>query len=296
MPDLTGKTALVTGASRGIGRAIAHTLARHGAFVLVHGRQPGGEADEVARAIQAEGGAAACVHAELLDDDGPEQLVRQVETVLSARGGDLLVDVLVNNAGVIRREPIEAVTRAEFDRTLGVNLRAPFFLIQQMLPRLRDGGRIVNISSMGTRVAYPAMAAYAPAKAGIEALTRLLAVHLGSRGITVHAPGQARHAGGRPGHRDDRARTPGQAGRHRRRRRLRGQRRGPLDHGPVHRGQRRPAPVGGNASGPGPASEPASPGGRAGSTCSGSAVEYLMRSIAKLELTSNSSQLRISRL
>ena len=187
MPDLTGKTALVTGASRGIGRAIAHTLARHGAFVLVHGRQPGGEADEVARAIQAEGGAAVCVHAELLDDDGPEQLVRQVETVLSARGGDLLVDVLVNNAGVIRREPIEAVTRAEFDRTLGVNLRAPFFLIQQMLPRLRDGGRIVNISSMGTRVAYPAMAAYAPAKAGIEALTRLLAVHLGSRGITVNA-------------------------------------------------------------------------------------------------------------
>ena len=187
MSTLSAKVALVTGASRGIGRAIAETLARRGAFVLVHGRQPGGDAEAVVRAIETAGGQAAAVHAELLDDDGPAQLQRQADAILAARRGDTAIDILVNNAGVIRREPIESVTRAEFDRTLGVNLRAPFFLIQQLLPSLRDGGRIINISSMGARVAFPTMAAYAPAKAGLEALTRLLAVHLGPRGITVNA-------------------------------------------------------------------------------------------------------------
>jgi NAD(P)-dependent dehydrogenase (short-subunit alcohol dehydrogenase family) len=187
MASLSGKVALVTGASRGIGRAIAHKLAADGAFVLVHGRKPGGEPDVVAQEIKASGGLAACVYAELLADDGPEKLQQQVDTTLLQALGDPAIDVLVNNAGVIRREPIESVTRAEFDRTLGVNLRAPFFLIQQLLPRLRDGGRIVNVSSMATRVAYPTMAAYAPAKAGVEALTRLLAVHLGPRRITVNA-------------------------------------------------------------------------------------------------------------
>ncbi len=187
MANLSGKVALVTGSSRGIGRAIARKLAGDGAFVLVHGRQPGGEADAVAREITASGGSAACVYADLLEDDGPDKLQGQADAVLQQALGDPAIDVLVNNAGVIRRETIESVTRAEFDRTLGVNLRAPFFLIQQLLPRLRDGGRIINVSSMATRVAYPTMAAYAPAKAGIEALTRLLAVHLGPRGITVNA-------------------------------------------------------------------------------------------------------------
>lgn len=187
MANLPGKVALVTGASRGIGRAIAQKLAGNGAFVLVHARKPGGDADLVVREIKASGGGAACVYAELLDDDGPQQLQQQSDAILAQSRGEPGIDVLVNNAGVIRREPIESVTREEFDRTLGVNLRAPFFLIQQLLPRLRDGGRIINVSSMATRVAYPTMAAYAPAKAGVEALTRLLAVHLGPRRITVNA-------------------------------------------------------------------------------------------------------------
>ena len=79
------------------------------------------------------------------------------------------------------------VSEEEFDRTLQVDLKSPFFLIQQASPRLRDGGRIVNVSSMGTRAAYPEMASYAPAKAGLEALTLLLAAHFGPRGITVNA-------------------------------------------------------------------------------------------------------------
>ena len=187
MSKLSGKVALVTGASRGIGRAIALALAREGAFVLVHGRQPSAEADEVVREIESSGGAAAAVFADLEGDDGPTTLLQQTDALLTQRRGDTGLDILVNNAGVIRRETIESVTHAEFDRTLGVNLRAPFFLIQQSLGRLRDGGRIINISSMGARAAFPSMAAYAPAKAGIEALTRLLAVQLGPRGITVNA-------------------------------------------------------------------------------------------------------------
>ena len=187
MSKLSGKVALVTGASRGIGRAIALVLAREGAFVLVHGREPGVEAAEVVRQIESAGGQAAAVFADLAEDDGPAILLRQVDSLLMQRLGDTGLDILVNNAGVVRREPIESVTQAEFDRTLAVNLRAPFFLIQQSLGRLRDGGRIINISSMGARGAFPSMAAYAPAKAGIEALTRLLAVHLGNRGITVNA-------------------------------------------------------------------------------------------------------------
>jgi NAD(P)-dependent dehydrogenase (short-subunit alcohol dehydrogenase family) len=184
---LSGKVALVTGASRGIGRAIALALAREGAFVLVHGRQPSAEATAVVSEIESSGGAAAAVFADLQGDDGPTTLLQQTDTLLTQRRGDTGLDILVNNAGVIRRETIESVTHAEFDRTLGVNLRAPFFLIQQSLGRLRDGGRIINISSMGARAAFPSMAAYAPAKAGIEALTRLLAVQLGPRGITVNA-------------------------------------------------------------------------------------------------------------
>ncbi len=187
MSKLSGKVALVTGASRGIGRAIALALAREGAFVLVHGRQPSAEATAVVNEIESSGGAATAVFADLQGDDGPTTLLQQTDALLTQRRGDTGLDILVNNAGVIRRETIESVTHAEFDRTLGVNLRAPFFLIQQSLGRLRDGGRIINISSMGARGAFPSMAAYAPAKAGIEALTRLLAVHLGSRGITVNA-------------------------------------------------------------------------------------------------------------
>ena len=187
MSKLSGKVALVTGASRGIGRAIAMTLAREGAFVLVHGRHPSAEASDVVREIESIGGAAAAVFADLEGDDGPETLLKQSDALGVQRRGDTGLDILVNNAGVIRREPIESVTHAEFDRTIAVNLRAPFFLIQQSLSRLRDGGRIINISSMGARAAFPSMAAYAPAKAGIEALTRLLAVQLGPRGITVIA-------------------------------------------------------------------------------------------------------------
>lgn len=206
MPDATPEqqVAVVTGASRGIGAHLANAFAAAGYVVAAcsyFGKRADGAAPadseppaadaapETPAAEPPAGPAGSAPRRRPYDvaavDVTDEAAVRRfVGDILTTHGR---IDVLVNNAGVIRREPIEAVSREEFDRTLGVNLRAPFFLIQQMLPRLRDGGRIVNISSMGTRVAYPTMAAYAPAKAGIEALTRLLAVHLGSRGITVNA-------------------------------------------------------------------------------------------------------------
>lgn len=186
MTRLENKVALVTGASQGIGLAVARKLAAQGAFVVIQGNRSMQAAADAVRDIESHGGRAAAVQADLAQEDGAARLCERLDALLRNRLGCPDLDILVNNAGVIKREPIEAVTPAQFDLTLNVNLKAPFFLIQGLLPRLRDQGRIINVSSMGTRVAFPAMAAYAPAKAGLEALTRLLAVHLGPRGITVN--------------------------------------------------------------------------------------------------------------
>lgn len=187
MAQLEGKTALVTGASQGIGRAVAYKLASQGAFVVVHGNRSIEAADQLVREIESAGGRAAALQADLSRADAPGIIGAKLDELLHSRLNDPGLDILINNAGTLKREPIESVTPEQFDLTLTVNLKAPFFLIQQLLPRLRDHGRIINISSMGTRVAFASMAAYAPAKAGLEALTRILAAHLGPRGVTVNA-------------------------------------------------------------------------------------------------------------
>ena len=187
MSDLKGKVAVVTGGSRGIGRETARRLGAAGACVAVHYRTRQVEAKEVVHLIEASGGSAFAVAADLADPGGVDVLYAQVDAELERRFGSNRFDILVNNAGAGTRKTIEEVTEAEFDHTLQVDLKSPFFLIQRAASRLRDGGRIINVSSMGTRVAYPEMAAYAPAKAGLEALTLLLAAHFGPRGITVNA-------------------------------------------------------------------------------------------------------------
>jgi len=184
---LDGRVALVTGASRGIGRAIALALAARGAFVAVHYGHSADSAREVVAGIESAGGQALAVPADLEQHDAPRRMFDALDRALTARLGSPRLDILVNNAGVGRRATIQDVTEADLDRILQIDLKAPFFIIQRALDRLRDGGRIINVSSMGTRAAYPAMAAYAPAKAGLEALTVLLAEQLGERGITVNA-------------------------------------------------------------------------------------------------------------
>jgi NAD(P)-dependent dehydrogenase (short-subunit alcohol dehydrogenase family) len=184
---LSGKIALVTGASRGIGRAIARRLAGDGAIVAIHYHSAVEAAQAVAGDIAAAGGAAFVLQANLSERGGAVALAQKFTAELIERYGKAEFDVLVNNAGVGGRATIEDITEDDFERMLQINLKSPFFLIKALLPHLRAGGRIINISSMGTRAAYPDMAAYAPAKAGLEALSRSLAVHLGRRGITVNA-------------------------------------------------------------------------------------------------------------
>ncbi|MFF6885998.1 SDR family oxidoreductase [Streptomyces sp. NPDC012421] len=178
---LTGKTALVTGASRGIGRAIALRLAADGARVVVHYATNEAAAKETVAAIEASGGSAFAIRTELGVPGDAEALWRAFDA--HADG----VDILVNNAGIAGAGTIDEVEEADYDRVFAVNAKAPFFIVKHGLGRLRDDGRIINISSGVTKVAFPGMTSYAASKGAVEVLTLTLAQTLGSRGITVNA-------------------------------------------------------------------------------------------------------------
>jgi 3-oxoacyl-[acyl-carrier protein] reductase len=182
MSSLTGKTALVTRASRGIGRAIAERLARDGATVAVHyGSNDAAAADTVA-GIESAGGQAFAVRAEL----GVEG---DIDTLFAALGKELdgrPLDILVNNAAIVTYEAtIDATTPEQFEREFAINVRAPFFITQRALTLLRDGGRIINISSGVTWYATPQIV-YSMTKGALNVLGRSLANLVGGRGITVN--------------------------------------------------------------------------------------------------------------
>ncbi|MGW0186486.1 SDR family NAD(P)-dependent oxidoreductase [Streptomyces sp. NPDC003362] len=181
MSTLTGKTALVTGASRGIGRAVARRLASEGARVGVHYARDETAAKETVAAIEAAGGSAFTLRTELGVPGDADALWRAFDE--HAEG----LDILVNNAGIAGTGAIHEVSEADYDKVFAVNAKAPFFIIQKGLGRLRDGGRVINISSGVTKVAFPGMISYAASKGAVEVLTLTLAQTLGSRGITVNA-------------------------------------------------------------------------------------------------------------
>jgi 3-oxoacyl-[acyl-carrier protein] reductase len=176
---LANKTALVTGASRGIGAAIARRLARDGANVLVHYASGVKEAEAVAGEIRASGGRATTVQADLSTAGGPAQLLANVPAKQ--------IDILVNNAGVAPFVEFDATDAKTFDSMANVNMRSVFFLTQLALPRIPKGGRIVNLSSVVTRTYFPGILAYSATKGFIDTFTQHLASLLGSREITVNA-------------------------------------------------------------------------------------------------------------
>jgi 3-oxoacyl-[acyl-carrier protein] reductase len=183
MPGLTGKTALVTGASRGIGRYTAQRLARDGARVGVHYGKNEQAAKEVVDSIEANGGSAFALQADLAAPHAAQALWAAFDK--HADG----LDILVNNAGAIVYGRVNEVAEEGFDELFAVNVKAPLFIIQHGLPRLRDGGRIINVSSAGAYIAFPMATMYTMTKGAISTLTRTVAwdSDVGARQITVNA-------------------------------------------------------------------------------------------------------------
>ena len=182
MPTLTGKTALVTGASRGMGRASALALAAAGAQVLVHYGRGANEADGVVAEIRKAGGRADAIATDLAAADGPSKLAWQARSIIGDR-----LDILVANAGVSKAATIEETTVEDFDKLFAVNVRAPFFLVQQFLPIMSKGSSVIFVSSLGAHAVVGALSAYSATKGAVDTLVKHFASTLGPRGIRVNA-------------------------------------------------------------------------------------------------------------
>jgi len=187
MNVMNKRIAVVTGASRGIGRAVALRLAQAGTTVVVHYGTNREAADEVVGRIERNGGASFAVQADMGSVADITRLCNTLKEELARRYGEPRFDILINNAGIAMRVPLEETSEEQFDRVFDINVKGPFFMVQRALPLLRDGGRIINISSVVTRLASPGAAAYSMTKGAINTMTLLLAAQLGPRGITVNA-------------------------------------------------------------------------------------------------------------
>ena len=182
MNNLSGKNALVTGASRGIGRAAALALAEAGAQILVHYSSAEKAADAVVAEIRRTGGRAEKVNADLALKDAPHQLADQVRSIVGQR-----LDILVANAGISLASPIEETKVDDFDKLFAVNVRAPYFLVQQLLPILDKDSSITFVSSLAAHASVKNISAYAATKGAIDTIVKHFAATLGPKGIRVNA-------------------------------------------------------------------------------------------------------------
>jgi 3-oxoacyl-[acyl-carrier protein] reductase len=180
MKKLSGKVALVTGASKGIGAGIARSLADEGASVVANYASDKAGADNTVAEITKAGGKAVAIQADMSEVAGARRLVR--ETV--QRFGRL--DILVNNAGISLNKPLAETTEEEFDQIFALNAKGPYFAMQEAAKVIEDGGRIVNISTGGTHLGMPGATAYLGTKAALEQFTKGLAHELAPKGITVN--------------------------------------------------------------------------------------------------------------
>jgi 3-oxoacyl-[acyl-carrier protein] reductase len=180
--SLAGKVAIVTGASRGIGRAIAESLAASGASVVINHRDSAAQAAETVASIEREGGRAIAIQADM---ETVADIQRLIASSIKTFGA---LDILVNNAGVGNRTAMADMTEREFDWTMAVNARGPMFAIQAAVPHMRNDGRIINISSCGTHIAQTTglLAVYQMSKGALEQLARCYRKELGARGITIN--------------------------------------------------------------------------------------------------------------
>lgn len=188
---LSGKTALVTGASRGIGAATAKRLAKDGAFVVLHYGKSGAAAEVVLADIRAAGGDGALVQADLADAKAVIGLAAETKNILKTAKGNFTLDILVNNAGIAHFVGFADTDVATLNETLAVNVTAPFLLTQQLVDVIPDGGRIVIVTTAVTKTYFAGIPAYATSKGAVDTLILYLAAELGPKGIRVSgvAPG-----------------------------------------------------------------------------------------------------------
>lgn len=180
MALLKGKIAVVTGASRGIGRGIAERLANDGATVVVNYTKSAGEAEKVVAAIKDRGGVAMAVQADVSKVGDIRRLFQEAKKAFGR------LDILINNAGIFWAKPILETTEEEYDGMFAVNAKGQFFALQEAAKHMADGGRIVNISTGGTKLAFPGISVYGASKAALEFFTKVAAKELGARRITVN--------------------------------------------------------------------------------------------------------------
>jgi 3-oxoacyl-[acyl-carrier protein] reductase len=179
--SLSGKVAIVTGASRGIGREIAERLAENGAKVVVNYASSPAKAEEVVSAIKQSGGEARAIQADISQVTAIERLFSES---IKAYGG---IDILVNNAGIMTTKPIAAMKEEDFDQQFAINVKGTYFAIQQAFHHMNSGGRIINFSTSVVGQMFPTYSVYAGTKGAVEQFTRQLAKEFGPKGITINA-------------------------------------------------------------------------------------------------------------